>query len=397
MNDTTSAPARVAPEADQATTQLVIAQQQQVPTARDARVESLRAVFQPRTMEEAVALAARVAASNVCPQRYRGNPEDVFVAAAFGAEIGLSFMQSLQGVAVINGVPAIYGDHALGVVRASGLCLYVEEWIDSTDADNLVAHCKTHRRGEPNPVVRTFSEDDAEDAGLLSKSGPWQTHRKRMLQMRARGFCLRDTYADVLRGLHLIEELQDEDLVGGDAPLQQRPAAERAARAELRAEAEIPMPQAQGAEVHVDEHDNPQPVSPQAEPEPAAPPARTRTRERTRTDARAAREEQPAAAAPAEVTGDLGGIDDDTDAPTPEYLVERVSQRSTETGVIYTVELLTAGPAPSEAPVVARTEDRGLAVIARAARNERQVVLAQVQPDADLGMRLVSISRVQAS
>jgi len=54
-----------------------------------------------------------------------------------------------------------------------------------------------------------FSVEDAKRAGLWGKQGPWQAYPKRMLQMRARGFALRDAYPDVLKGLITTEEAQD--------------------------------------------------------------------------------------------------------------------------------------------------------------------------------------------
>ena len=57
--------------------------------------------------------------------------------------------------------------------------------------------------------MTTFSEQDAKVAGLWGKSGPWKQYPKRMLQMRARGFNLRDNFADILGGLITAEEARD--------------------------------------------------------------------------------------------------------------------------------------------------------------------------------------------
>lgn len=48
---------------------------------------------------------------------------------------------------------------------------------------------------------------------LWGKSGPWQQYPKRMLQMRARGFALRDKFADVLGGLISAEEARDYRII----------------------------------------------------------------------------------------------------------------------------------------------------------------------------------------
>jgi hypothetical protein len=81
-----------------------------------------------------------------------------------------------------------------------------EDVIGSGDAAEAV--CQVWRKGEDNPVTHRFSVADAKRANLWGKPGPWQQYPRRMLQMRARGFCLRDAFPDVLKGLYSREELE---------------------------------------------------------------------------------------------------------------------------------------------------------------------------------------------
>ena len=84
------------------------------------------------------------------------------------------------------------------------------------EGDRLTAVCRVKRRGEPE-VVSTFSMADARAAKLTGK-GPWMSYPKRMLQMRARGFALRDAYPDVLRGIAPAEEIADYPAAGDGQP-----------------------------------------------------------------------------------------------------------------------------------------------------------------------------------
>jgi hypothetical protein len=79
---------------------------------------------------------------------------------------------------------------------------------DSWDTQTGTATFITKRKGIPE-MVRTFSLDDAKQAKLLDKPGPWQGYRPRMCFNRARAFALRDAYADVLKGLAIYEEVRD--------------------------------------------------------------------------------------------------------------------------------------------------------------------------------------------
>jgi len=158
----------------------------------------------PRNFDEAWRLAEILADSELVPKDFRGKPGNCLVGMQWGHELGLKPLQSLQGIAVINGRPSIWGDTLLAIVRSSPLCEYITEGMD---ADGT-AWCKAKRRGEPEQI-RTFSDADAKTAGLQGKAGPWVTNPKRMKQMRARAFALRDVFTDVLRGMHMAEESVD--------------------------------------------------------------------------------------------------------------------------------------------------------------------------------------------
>ncbi len=157
--------------------------------------------------EIAKRIAHTLSQSNLVPDAYRGRPNDIFVAINMGSELGMEPFQAIQSIAVIEGKPCLYGDGLIGVVRASPKCLWIEETLSS---DGSAATCRTQRKGDPNPIEATYSMDDAVQAGLHTKFN-WKKHPKRMLQMRARAYCLRDAFPDLLKGLGVVEEHQDHE------------------------------------------------------------------------------------------------------------------------------------------------------------------------------------------
>lgn len=164
--------------------------------------------FAPVTLDEAMRFSDMLAKSSMVPKAYQGKPEDVLVAVQWGKELGLAPLQALQNIACINGKPSVYGDAAMALVQASPVCEGIEEHIEGEGTANPVAVCIAHRKNR-TPVKATFSVEDAKRAGLWGKQGPWQAYPKRMLQMRARGFALRDAFPDVLKGLITAEEAAD--------------------------------------------------------------------------------------------------------------------------------------------------------------------------------------------
>jgi len=165
--------------------------------------------FAPVTLDEAMRFSEMLAKSQMVPKAYQGRPEDVLVAVQWGKELGLAPLQALQNIACINGKPSVYGDAAMALVQASAVCDGVDEHFEGEEGTGkYTAVCVAKRKGR-NPVIARFSVEDAKRAGLWGKSGPWQAYPKRMLQMRARGFALRDAYPDVLKGLITAEEAAD--------------------------------------------------------------------------------------------------------------------------------------------------------------------------------------------
>jgi len=164
--------------------------------------------FAPATLTEAITFSEMLSSSNMVPKAYQGKPQDILVCVQWGMEMGLAPMQALQNIAVINGKPSVYGDAMMALVQASAVCEDVEEYFENEGTPNPVAVCVAKRRGR-KPVIAKFSMEDAKRAGLWGKQGPWSAYPKRMMQMRARGFALRDAFPDVLKGLISAEEAAD--------------------------------------------------------------------------------------------------------------------------------------------------------------------------------------------
>lgn len=157
----------------------------------------------PTNYGEARDFALAISKSGLAPKDYIGKPENALIAMAMGADVGLSPMQAIQNISVINGRPSLWGDAMLAIVQAH------PDFVDFVETnDGVTATATLTLRGRA-PTTQSFTVDDAKKAGLWNKQGPWQTNPKRMLQMRARSFCLRDGAAYILKGLGSAEENAD--------------------------------------------------------------------------------------------------------------------------------------------------------------------------------------------
>lgn len=154
-------------------------------------------------------MANMMSKSEMVPKGYKDKPHDILLAMEMGRSLRLSPLSAIQNIAVINGKPSLYGDAILAVCSGHPEFENIEEKPMLDDKGNVIGFmCSVKRRGR-SIVTHSFTIQDATLAGLWGKIGPWKAYPSRMLQMRARAFALRDSFADALGGVRVVEEVQD--------------------------------------------------------------------------------------------------------------------------------------------------------------------------------------------
>lgn len=198
----------------------------------------------PNTIDQADMLATRLSKSAIIPAPLRGKPADVLVILMTGSELGLSPMQALRGISVIEGKPVL--DAALIValiVKRRDICRYFR-LVESTDTS---ATYETHREGAPEPVRLTYTIEQAQKAKLTGKDN-WQKHPADMLRWRCSAKLGRAVYADLVLGLYTPDEGDEiRERVLNEAP-PPPPASPPAANTDAQAERPAP-PRAQTVDV----------------------------------------------------------------------------------------------------------------------------------------------------
>lgn len=126
-----------------------------------------------------------------------------------GIGLGLAPSESLHQISFINGRLTAWGDALVALVQRHPQCRGIKTVI-SGEGDELAAEVTVLREGRCDVTTR-FSVADAKRAGLWGKRGPWSAYPTRMLQQRARGFAIRDQFADALMGIISTEEAMDYD------------------------------------------------------------------------------------------------------------------------------------------------------------------------------------------
>lgn len=161
--------------------------------------------YVPQNFREAMQFAEMVAKSSLCPEAFRGKAGDVMIAWQMGGELGISMLQALRGICVINGRPSVWGETALALIRRSHLCEYlIQEW----DEASLTATVRGKRRGQPNEEIKRFSWKDAIRAKLSDKA-TYRQYPQDMLTWKATHRLIKDLWPDLLNGMELVEEARD--------------------------------------------------------------------------------------------------------------------------------------------------------------------------------------------
>ena len=161
--------------------------------------------LQVTSLTELGRLADALVAGQMAPKG--SNKATVVVAMLYGMNVGLSPLQAIQHVAVINGRPSLWGSGIAAVILHSGLLESAPETVYEGQGDQYKCTVTMRRKGV-GAVKHSFSWADAKAAKLTSKD-PWRCYPARMLYWRAYGRCANDLFADVLKGLYFAEEAVD--------------------------------------------------------------------------------------------------------------------------------------------------------------------------------------------
>ena len=156
------------------------------------------------TIGDKLTWAGELAKSGMLPQQYRGNPANLLWAIEMGQSLGLTPMQAVTGIHVIEGKPTASAGLIGSLVRGAGHRLRVH-------GNDQHAVAQIWRRDDPEFCFESvWTLDRARTAGLLGK-GVWKTYPAAMLQARAITEVARQACPEALSGVqYTAEELGDD-------------------------------------------------------------------------------------------------------------------------------------------------------------------------------------------
>jgi hypothetical protein len=161
-----------------------------------------RKAFEPRNVAEACDYAGLLVRSKFLPRAVT-SAEAAFAIIATGRELGMTALQSLRAIHVIDGKPTLSADLIAALCKKSpDLCRYFR----LVQTSDTVATYETHRVGEPSPTRLSFTFAEAQRAGLTNKDN-WRKFPAAMLRARAITALARAVYPDLVMGIYDPDEV----------------------------------------------------------------------------------------------------------------------------------------------------------------------------------------------
>lgn len=171
-------------------------------------------------------LANKVARTDFVPKDMRGKPEAVLACILTGHEAGVTPMQALQKIYIVNGKAGMESELMRALVQRAGH----EIWIEETSSERCTVAARRTDDPEGRTLRITWTMDDARRAGLVGKD-VWKKYPADMLLARATSRICRILFPDVLAGLsHTKEELIEDALDAEPVTVDHSPEPPRAAQ-----------------------------------------------------------------------------------------------------------------------------------------------------------------------
>jgi hypothetical protein len=197
--------------------------------ARTALEMDERGVYKVRNQADEMRIAEFLIRTKAVPQAFR-EPSQVMMAMQACKSLGLNPYTALRQCSFVNGAFTLFGDLELAVVRATGELEGIDEFLYVIEEGKYArrcfengnlhlpvagAVCRIKRKGL-DWHESTFSREDANHAGLWGKTPTWRAYPGRMMQMRARGQAIRNTFSDATQGV-ATHEYDVEGITRGSA------------------------------------------------------------------------------------------------------------------------------------------------------------------------------------
>ena len=160
-----------------------------------------RAAVSMSNLDEVWKLAGACAAINLCGAK---SAEDAYIRIVFGMELGMTAMQAMRSVYLVDGRPGLYAEMIVAQCLSKPT---VCEYVDVVESTAKVATYRAKRVGRPE-VVMSYTIEQAQAAQLTTKKN-WVANPSAMLRARASSSICRAVFPDLVNGIYTPDENEE--------------------------------------------------------------------------------------------------------------------------------------------------------------------------------------------
>lgn len=160
--------------------------------------------YEPRDLPSAITLARLISASPLCPPALRGREADVLLVMMTGAEMGLTTMQALRNLHVINGRIGMSAAMIRSRCQSHPDC----ELFEVAEADSTHAAIEVKKRGWSERRLVPWTIEEAERAELVQPDSLWKRWPQEMCVARATTRAATMFFPEVTSGIFAEEDLK---------------------------------------------------------------------------------------------------------------------------------------------------------------------------------------------
>lgn len=166
-------------------------------------------------MDKAYKFACIMAKSDIVPSHYRGKPENTFIAVQTAYRMNLDPMQVMQNTFIVGGKLGMVSAFAISLANQSGLFDSGIRYRIEGSGENLkvTAYANLKKSDEEISYTITMREAIAEN---WTKNPKYKTLPELMLRYRAATLLIRTHAPEVLNGMHMVEEIEDDIIATKD-------------------------------------------------------------------------------------------------------------------------------------------------------------------------------------
>ncbi len=177
---------------------------------------AFKTAMEPANLDAMYKIAAALVKINLCGVK---TPEEALVRMLAGRELGLTMMQAMRGIYIVEGNPSLSANlkQAICLAHPEVCALFVH--VESSD--KFATYRAQRVGGEAQEF--TYTIEDANTAQLVNrgsdpKKNNWNRYARRMLQARAKSEAADVLFGDLLFGFATREELEDDAILVRHVP-----------------------------------------------------------------------------------------------------------------------------------------------------------------------------------